>query len=311
MLWIWPAIGAYFILAITNILDKFLVDNVLKSSRVYSFLVASLGLVVFILSPWFLTWPGFWWFIYFLIVGVFFSVALLFLFESLIRGEASRVLLIIGGTTPIFSLIFSYIFFQELISSVQLLGFIFLIVGIFLIAFLPIKKTWLESVFIKFKLKQDKRRGGYQIAVISGLFYSLYFVSAKHAFNNFDFFNVFLWTRLGAFILALFFLFNKKTRVFLKQIIYNKKKQKGGALVFINQGLGSLGFVLQNYAIALGPVAIVNAMQGLQYSLILIIAFVLSLFFPKIIKEDYSKSIVVRKILAIIVVALGLYLISL
>jgi bacterial/archaeal transporter family protein len=310
MLWIYPAIGAYFILAFTNLLDKFLVDNVLKSSRVYAFFVSTLGLLAFILSPWFLTWPGFFWFLFLILIGALFSLALLFLFESLILGEASRVLLIIGGTTPIFSLIFSYIFFREIISSFQLLGFIFLIIGIFIIAFIPIKKNWWESFFVKFGFKSDKRAGGYLIAIMSGFFYSLYFVGAKQAFSHFDFFNVFLWTRLGAFFLVLTFLFNKKTRNYLQQIFKSKKKKKTSYLVFINQGLGSLGFVLQNYAISLGPVSIINAMQGFQYALILILGFIFSIFFPQVIKEDFSRSIVIRKVIAILVVAVGLYFIS-
>lgn len=310
MYWIYPAIGAYFILAFTNLLDKFLVDNVLKSSRLYTLLVSFLSLLAFFLAPWFLSWPGFSWFLFLILVGTMFSLALLFLFESLIRGEASRVLLIIGGSTPIFSLFFSYIFFRELISGMQLLGFICLIIGIFIIAFLPIKKNWWENIFTKLGFKNDKRKGGYLIAILSGLFYSLYFIGAKHAFNNFDFFNVFLWTRVGAFLLVIFFLISKKTRKAAFNIFKSKKKQTGGYLVLINQGLGSLGFVLQNYAISLGPVAIINAMQGFQYALILILGFIFSIFFPKIIKEDFSRPVLIKKSLAILIIALGLYLIS-
>ncbi len=310
MSWIYPAIAAYFILAFTNLLDKFLVDNVLKSSRVYAFLVSTLGLLALIFSPWFLTWPGLSWFIFLVLIGAMFSLALLFLFESLIRGEASRVLLIIGGSTAIFSLFFSLIFFRELIVGKQLLGFICLILGIFIIAFLPIKKKWWDLIFTKLGFTSDKREGGYLIAILAGLFYSLYFIGAKYAYNHFNFFNVFLWTRLGAFFLVLLFLLNKDTRDKLIKVFKGKKKKTGGYLVFINQGLGSLGFVLQNYAISLGSVAIINAMQGLQYALILILGYIATLFFPKVIKEDFSKPVLIKKGIAILVVGLGLYLIS-
>ncbi len=310
MPWIYPALGAYFILAFTNLFDKFLVDNILKSSRVYTFLVSFLGLLSFFLAPWFLKWPGTLWFLFFIFSGALFSLALLFLFESLIRGEASRVLLIIGGSTPVFSLFFSYIFFKELISGLQLIGFILLIIGIFIMAFLPLKNNWWESFVIKLGFRNDKRKGGYIIAILSGLFYSLYFISTKYAFNHFEFFNVFLWTRLGACFLVLFFLLHNNTRGFILKMFRSKKETKGGYLVFVNQLFGSLGFVLQNYAISLGPVALINAMQGFQYALILILGFLFSIFAPSLVKEDFSKLVLIRKVLAILVVVVGLYLIS-
>lgn len=73
------------------------------------------------------------------------------------------------------------------------------------------------------------------------------------------------------------------------------------------QGLGALAFVLQNYAISFGSVAIINALQGVQYAFLLLFAWLLTLFYPKIIKEDISKKILWKKIGAIVLISLGLY----
>ena len=47
MSWILIAIIAYFILAIVNLADKFLLEKVLPSAKTYTFLVGVLALVVF------------------------------------------------------------------------------------------------------------------------------------------------------------------------------------------------------------------------------------------------------------------------
>jgi hypothetical protein len=68
--------------------------------------------------------------------------------------------------------------------------------------------------------------------------------------------------------------------------------------------------MIQNYAVYLGPVAIINAMQGIQYAFLLVFGIFFTVFFPKILKEDISKKIIYKKVLAILLIAIGLYLIS-
>jgi len=286
------ALSAYFFLAFANLIDKFLVDNIVKSSRFYTFIVCSMGLLSFLIAPWFLSWSGFSWFLFYLLSGALFALALLFLYESLKKGEASRTIIIIGGTTPIFSLFFSWLLWGQILDKDQLIGFLFLLIGIFIIAFLPIKYSFLNRLLIKINFKKDKKYNGIFIAVLSGLFYSLHFISSKHAYNNQEFLNVFLWTRL----------FRKKK---------SKKKQiKKGALVVFNQILGSSGFILQNYAISLGSVAIINALQGFQYALIIVFSAIGSIFIPKLANENFSYKTIIQKSLGIVFIIFGLFFVS-
>jgi hypothetical protein len=60
----------------------------------------------------------------------------------------------------------------------------------------------------------------------------------------------------------------------------------------------------------LGSVAVVSALQGVQYAVLLTLGIVITLFFPKILKEDVSKKIIIQKIAAIICIAVGLYYIT-
>ncbi len=310
MSWIAVALGAYLFLAFANLIDKFLVDNIIKSSRAYTFIVCLLGLAMWVVAPWFLTWPGIGWFLFFLLAGILFAIALLFLYEALRRGEASRVLVIIGGSTPIFSFLLSWFLWKEMFDWRQIMGFCLLIIGIFVIAWLPIYQTVWEKFIIKLGFQHDKRDGGLGIAVLSGLFYSLYFISSKHAYNYHEFVNVFLWTRIGAVILTLFFLLNKDSRQQIIKVFKPTERTKRGGLVISNQLLGSTGFILQNYAISLGPVAIINALQGFQYALIMIFSAIGASIWPALAQEEFKGRILWQKIIAIIFIALGLFFVA-
>jgi len=310
MNWLFIALSAYLFLAIANLLDKFLVDNVLKSSKAYAFIVCVLGLAVMLVAPWFLKWPGFPWMVFNLLAGVIFAGALWALYEALRKGEAARVLVFIGGLTPVFSIIFTILFFKEVYSFNQWLGMGALLVGVLLIALLPQSRSFLARLVAKLGFKQKVNRRGLMIALLSAFLYSLYFVSTKHAYNYQPFLSVFLWTRLGAALLVITFLFKKIDRQVILAMFKKSSPTKKRGLVIFNQALGSSGFILQNYAVFLGPVAIVNALQGFQYAFILVISAVLAIVAPKNWKENFSWQIILQKITAVTLIGIGLYFIA-
>jgi drug/metabolite transporter (DMT)-like permease len=301
------AILAYLILAVANLLDKFLVDNIIVSSKAYAFIACAMGALVAVASPWFLSWPGFGPFLFNLLLGGIFAVALWFLYEELRRGEASRVLVFIGGTTPIFSLSLSLLVFKEHFNSSQWLGMISLLVGVFVIAFLPTSRSFLARVLHHLRLTQQVKTGGLLIAFFSALAYALYFVGTKYAYASQPFASVFIWTRLGSLIFVLLFLARRKDRHEVISAWRRPNKNKNKVLVVFNQVLGAGGFLLQNYAVFLGSVALVNALQGAQYAFLLIISAFLALLSPKLLKETFSWRIILQKAVAVAIIGFGLY----
>lgn len=310
MNWLIVALTAYFLLAIANLIDKFLVEKVLGSARAYAFVTAIMGLLVFVVAPWFIHWPGWSMLIFNLVLGGIFTLALLFLYASLRRGEASQVLVLIGGSTPIFSAPLAFWLLGDSLSSKQLLAILLLFCGLLIIAFLPKqKKNFWEKLFLKLSLKNYNPKLSILLAILSGLSYAIFFVGSKIAYQEQEFLSAFLWTRLGAAMFALIILFSKRARQEILALFKRKPgRNKNQALLFINQGLGAFGFILQNYAIYLGPVAIVNALQGVQYVWIIILGALVSVFAPKILKEDISKLVLIKKIIAILIISIGLYL---
>ncbi len=310
MSWISVALIAYLLLAVANLFDKFLVDNILKNSKAYAFIACVMGMIVFAVSPWFLEWPGWSLFIFNILVGAVFAIALWLLYEALRRGEASRILVFIGGITPVFSIILSLIFFKEHYALNQWLGIFLLFLGVIVIALLPQSRSYLSRIFNKLKISQASQTGGLWIALLCALAYAIYFVGTKYAYIEQPFLSAFIWNRLGAGLFVLLFLIDKTDR---EAIIKNFKKsgpKKNKFLVVINQVIGSGGFMLQSYAIFLGSVALVNALQGVQYAFLLVISAVLAVMAPKLLKENFSLRIVVQKTLAVLLIAAGLYFLT-
>lgn len=310
MSWLPVALAAYLILAVVNLLDKFLVDNVIRSSRAYAFAACVLGLIVFVIAPWYLVWPGWGGFAHNLFNGALFAAALWALYSALRRGEASRILVFVGGMTPMFTLIFSLLFFGTRFSPGEWTGLALILVGIFLIAFLPVSRSYLARVFSKFHFTQDERVGGLWIALLSALAYALYFISTKDAYSSQPFLSAFIWTRLGAVLAVLLFLLRRVDRRAISCLFSRSDPGHNKLLVVFNQMMGATGFILQNYAVFLGSVVIVNALQGVQYAFLLIISAGLALWAPRLLRETFSWRIVIQKSLAIGAIIAGLYFIA-
>jgi len=315
MSWFLLTIISYLILAIVNLGDKFVVDKLIKSSKSYAFIVGALSAVVFVIAPWFLSWPGLFLLIINIIAGALFVFALWTMYESLKLGEASRVVVVIGSIVPVFTIGFSIIFFKETFTLNQWIGILFLLFGMLTMSFIVgRRKKW----SICFRRTFSVFYGGYSkkwifLALVSAFLYSAFFIVTKHAYGKQDFLSAFIWIRGGSLLVVVLFLIDRNSRREILKSFKTKKRATSISrkwFVLINQFLGSLAFLVQNYAVYLGPVAIINALQGVQYALLLLLGIFFSIFFPKVLREDVSRSVLIKKILAIILVGVGLYFIS-
>ncbi len=309
MTWVLVALLAYLFLAVANLFDKFLVDNVLTSSKAYVFIACLMGGLVVFGAPWFLRWPGIYWLLFDLLSGAIFAIALWLLYEALRRGEASQTIVFVGGLTPLFSIIFSLVFFKERYLPLEWIGLITLLLGIFIIAVLPQKRHVLSRIIAKLKFNQEIKTGSLVFALFSALAYAIYFVATKYSYSTQPFASTFIWNRLGAALFVLIFLIRKSDRIKILGAFKKPKHNKHKFLVIFNQILGSTGFILQNYAIFLGSVAMVNAFQGVQYAFILVISSFLAVSSPKLLKESFSWKIFLQKLAAVLIISFGLYFI--
>ncbi|MCX6785066.1 MAG: EamA family transporter, partial [Candidatus Komeilibacteria bacterium] len=123
--------------ALVFLIDKFFLTKtkVFKDPRLYAFLVAIFSVLAFvILAPFNLHYVGVDQVVINVLSGGFFIAAIVFFFKCLQGAEASRIVPFIGGGIPIITLIVSYFFLGERLTSGQLIAFIFLSLGIILIS---------------------------------------------------------------------------------------------------------------------------------------------------------------------------------
>ncbi len=310
MSWLLVAIIAYLILAIVNLADKFILEKIIPTARTYAFLIGVSGLLIFLIAPWVLFWPGWGLFLANILTGALFSVAILFLYKALKVSEASKVLTLVGGVSPIIIFIFSFFLFKEKFSINQLIAIVLLILGTVIISYISAEKTFWSKIKKLFSTSASKQTSGVLFSLLSALFFASYWIGTKYAFNNQDFLSALIWIRLGSFLAVLFLVIRKKDRAEIKRDLIKSNQKKNNKFVFFGtQGLAAAGSILQNYAVALGSVVLVSAIQGVQYAFLLIITGLGTIFYPKIIKEDISKSVIIQKIVAIVLISMGLYLI--
>ena len=293
MLWLAPIILAYFLFAIVALGDKYLLKGP-PNPKIYAFYVGVLGILSLFLIPFVgFSIPGILELLFCLSAGTIYIFALLGLYEGLEKFEASRIIPAIGGFSPIFILALTYSFSggKEILGYRELLAFLFLLLGSVLVTIEPTKKISFKSL---------------KISALTAFLLALAFVLTKYVYLMLPFWTGFIWIRISAFLIVLFFILFKEVRkeVFSAKSSFSKKTS---AFFIFNQGVGAGAFVLQNWAIALAGFAylsIIGALQGIQYVFLFILAAL-------ILKEGLSKKVILQKAVAILFIGLGLVFLAL
>ncbi|MFH1030208.1 MAG: EamA family transporter, partial [bacterium] len=294
MSWILLSISSYLLNAVASIVDKILVSKKIPHPLAYTFYVGLLSVFVLIFAPFGLKFPPANILIAALASGAIFLASLNFLFKSLVDGEPSRVFTGFGALTPFFTLILSAIILDQRLTLKELSIFALLTASGLLI---------LESKKKEFFYKQEFRK-----VFIAAFLFALSLVLAKFVYINHSFLSGFIWTRLGSFFAALFLLVFPENR---KRIFKASKntRTKHKFILVANKVLAGISFILLNYAISnsKGNICIISAMKGIEYGFIFILAIILSYKFPRYLKEHLNRKTAIKKIVAILLIGIGLW----
>lgn len=308
MLWLLFVILASFFYALVSLVDKYVLTNVNTRPAVLVFYIGVLGMLVFVLAP----------FVGFAVPplptlllsagsGFVFSLALLIFFSKLRIFEASRLVPAVGAFVPLFIFLFVFILSRgrETFSGVELAAFLLLVAG---------------TVLISHKKGTSHTKASWQAALVAAFLFALSFVMAKYAYMGQSFWPVFMFMRFGGLAVSLGLLFLQEVRNELLGKGQNGTgisfwEMPGKYVIFLfGQVSGALGEVFRNGALFLVPLAMlpfVNALQGLQHVFLLVFASLLSWKFPHILKEETSKSSLLGKLAAVLLIGGGLALLAL
>ncbi|MBU0540329.1 EamA family transporter [Patescibacteria group bacterium] len=301
--WFFIAIAGHLSNAAAFIIDKTLLSTAFKRSATYAGLVGLLSLLVIFVIPWINIWPRGATLFWAIISGATFVFALWAFFEALRKAEASRVVPIIGSLIPIFTLAGTAAFLAERLSAGQFAGFALLVAATAI-------------------LSGGGKNGGISritiaVAILSAILFAISSVSGKSVYMEVGFLSGFTATRLSAALTALVILmfFDRKAANELRGMVQSKAKDKAGSgkraagLAILGQSLGAIGFFFVQLGIAKGSAAIVNALQAVQYAVLVIAAFALRKRFPKLLNERFDREIIITKIFALLIAALGMALV--
>ena len=116
----------------------------------------------------------------------------------------------------------------------------------------------------------------------------------------------FFWTRIGTFIFVIVLALIPGNWKLIKNSS-NKSGTKAKGWFMIGQIIGALSFLLVSYAIAIGPVTVINALQGVQYILLFVLIVIFSKRYKHLLDEPLTKRIIIQKVVSIILIIIGLW----
>jgi drug/metabolite transporter (DMT)-like permease len=329
MSWLSIVIIAYFINAVVAVIDKSLLVRRIPDPLVYAFYVGFLSIFALALPylsclPIFfsgsfacggLSWPGFPNFLIDIGAGLIFLLALFLFYSALKTGEVSRVVPVVGGLTPVFILLLSFLFLGERLNFWQAGAFVFLVTGGIVVS---LEKDMGIEVG---RIRKKKFFGAWKMSLAAALVLAIFYICAKSIYSHQEFISGFVWSRMGSFLGSVALLLFIKNRRAVFGAARNLELSVGqpaklrlallvGSLVVFNKVLAGAAFVLLNYAISLGNVALVNAAQGTQYVFLLGLTFVVAAKKPHILEENMTHLIFWQKLFAVLLIAAGLMILA-
>ncbi|HOZ56527.1 MAG: EamA-like transporter family protein [Parcubacteria group bacterium ADurb.Bin316] len=320
-MWLFVTIFAYFINAGVYVADKFILSKRIHSSITYAFFVgiwSIFNFVILIFDPWVPTWSELIWDVS---AGLIFLFTLVFWYKALHQSEATRVVPIVGALVPIFSCALSFTFLGESLTERQFLAFVILVVGGVLISIKHTKFYAIKMAAERFKIVFGNLLGSIHAeyhpmqrllvnSTISAFFFAVYYVLIKYIYMSQPFIGSFVWSRLGTFIGVLLILFIPNWR---ESIIEHQKGQKTPKNLIFFFGvrlLAALAFIMLNWAISLGHVALINSLQGVQYAFLMLMVLFISTRYPSLLEEELGGGVIIQKSLGATLVCVGLYMLA-
>ena len=294
MLWILVITLAYLCFALSSLGDRIILSGHSRPNS-YTFFVGILSAAVILLIPFIgISVPqGILW-LWIILAALFNILGIYTMFSALNVFDVSKIIPTIGALQPIFVVIFSFLILgEDAMGSRQILAFVILLLG---------------SVLISIEKNYRVTRRSLKLSFFAALFFSLEMIFAKIVYLNLAFWDGFIWMKIFGLVFVMSFLFNKTFRRDIFKVD-QKLDKKNSIIFFLGQGFGGLANILQGWAISLVPLAylgIMNAMKGLQYVFLFIFVLIISAAFPKLLNEKTSKTIIIQRIIAIILIVIGL-----
>jgi drug/metabolite transporter (DMT)-like permease len=289
------AIIAHGLVGISLVWDKILLKLPQTRDLVnYVFWLGFISILGLALIPFGFKWPALSIAALGVLTGILHLAAIYFYYAVLKAGEASETLAIMGGFSPIATMLIGEALLPKALGGWKLLGFAVLVSGSFV-------------MFLSEELNLRKLLPG--ILLASGLF-GLVNVLQKIVFNETAFVTGYVFFTFGTFLGAVFLLIRPSWRA---EIFKSSGEAQPSARFwyFVNRFMSGLGSFLIFYAISLENPAVVDAIAGVRFVIIFLAVFLLTRLSPSILSEEFRGWVLVAKTAATLLITAGLVILGL
>lgn len=296
-MWLFLSLLNPLLFAITHFTDKYLIDKKVNDPWLItvlgSIVAFSTALVVILFHGFSVISPLQMFFL--ILSGFALTYYLIPYYAALSLDDTSNVTPLFQFYAP-FTLVLSYIFLHEVLTKRELFAFLLLFLGGLLLA------SEIASASKLFRLKKS-----FWLMMLSSLIASFSAIFFKLISVNVDFWTTLIYVNIGIGIAALSLLYKRSLRKsFIKEV--KRIHFDVWVLLAIGEALNLAAELVLLLAFSLAPVSLVSAVGSIQPLYVLIFAVILTLLFPRIIKEDLGKRALLQKGVSIVMLIIGVYL---
>ena len=289
------ALFSYAVLAVVNILDKYLVTGFFNKPIPYAVFVTAMEAPILLVIPFNgLIVPKLPIMLLCFSIGALFFAAVIPYCKAMSLEEPSRVTTLYQ-LVPLFVIVISVLFRQELLNTKSIFGFFFLLAGGIIISMRRINGVFSWSKATLFALW-----GSLMVACI--------YVIEKYILRFMPVLDALVWMRLGGLGIVLCVLAVPKYRKDTFSLWKSLPKKDIG-IFLSSETLTLFGVSINSFAVAAGAASIVSVLSSFQSVFVLIMAIFISIWFPKILKEELTSSTIALKIISIILITIGLWMV--
>lgn len=303
MNWFFIALIGPLLYAVTNHIDKYILEKYFKAGGVGAVVLFSALFSVIALPVVYLIEPAVFSVgltsIALLLVSGIVSIVCLILYLNALRDDETSMVVPFYQTIPIFGFIFGYFILGETLGPRELFAGLLILLG-----------TTIISLDFRGGAISFKKRVAL-LMTLSSLLFAIIGVVFKMVAIEEGFWLSLFWSIVGNVIIGIVLFLGVKSyrQQFLEAFRVNS------TAVLAASSLNELIFIAANgitvYAMLLAPIALVMAINSLQPIFVFLIGIVLTLFFPHLGKESMAKNDLTQKVVAIGIIAAGTCMLNL
>ncbi|MFH0711367.1 MAG: EamA family transporter [Candidatus Aenigmatarchaeota archaeon] len=294
--WLFFAILSPLLLAISNLVDKFVISKTIKHpmpyAMMYSFIQMFLGIFLLAFFKIQFVYPAS--FIAIAAGGIW-TIASYTYVKSMMMEEATKVMSLFF-VAPIFTTFFAAIFLKEIFTPFKYVG-----IGLLV----------LSAILISHKKISGRMRilPALKIILLGVPLYSMISILEKFSLTTLDYISLNFWIVGGAGSVAFLLLASDKIRLDFGTQFYVLKNKGFLKYTVINEIIAFFAFMAGFIAISETYVSYVSGLGSIQPFFLFLFSLILSLIFPHFIKERFNRQTLVVKLVSVLLIIAGGWLI--